>query len=91
MLQGEKSRYEESICDYDNYSRIALNMGLIQEERFVNILNNWQKWARKNKIDNTEKTIRQIRNSAAHETGATVTREDAIKVFGSTLDKCLRS
>jgi CheY-like chemotaxis protein len=91
MLQGEKNRYEESICDYGNYSRIALNMGLIQEERFVNILDNWKKWQTKNKIDGTEKTIRQIRNSVAHKLGQAVTKEDAVKVFRFTLDKCLRN
>ena len=90
MLQKETNIYEESICNYNNYSKIALNMGLVQEERFGNIRNEkWDKFVRQNRIDEDEIKIRQTRNKAAHQIGPSVSKEEAFQVFRLTLDRCL--
>lgn len=91
LLMKELTPYEELVCSYTNYSKMALNMGLIQEERFGNIRGDkWDVWARQNKIDKDEQRIRQIRNRAAHQGRSNITYQEALEVFQKTLERCLK-
>lgn len=92
LLTKELTPYEQSICNYNNFSKIAINMGLIMEVRYDNIRGEkWDQWARQNKIDKDEQRIRQMRNKAAHETGSNISYQEALEVFQKTLERCLKT
>lgn len=85
--------FEQSVCNYSNFGKIALNMGMIQEERFSRIQDKrWDFWVsqKAREIDQEEIFIRQTRNKAAHKVGSGITRDDALRVFKKTLERCLK-
>ena len=90
LLTKGPSAYEEAVCNFNHYGRIALNMGMIQEERFGRMQGEkWDQWVRQKKIDSNEAMIRQIRNRAAHQVSSKISYEEAYEVFQKTLGKCL--
>lgn len=92
LLMREPSSFEELLCNYTNYAKIALNMGLILEERYSNIYGDkWDKWIRQKKIDTDDARIRQIRNKAAHQASADISYQEAVEAFQKTLNRCLKS
>jgi CheY-like chemotaxis protein len=92
LLIKEPSAYEEAVCNFNHYGRIALNMGMIQEERFGRIQGEkWDQWVRQKKIDSDEAMIRQTRNRAAHQVSSRISYNEAHEVFQKTLEKWLRN
>ena len=93
LLLRESLPYEESVCNYTNYSKIVLNMGIIlEEERYGRLAGDrWDQWVRQKKIDQDESAIRQIRNKAAHQANAGISEREALEVFQRTLERCLQA
>jgi CheY-like chemotaxis protein len=92
LLVMTPTPYEKSVCDFTNYGKIALNMGMIHEERTGRIRDDrWDYHVRQRarEIDQVEISIRQTRNTAAHQRGSTISYEDALGVFQKSLEKCL--
>lgn len=90
LLQRELSTYEKSICNYTNYEKIVLNMGLIQEVRLHNIkAERYHYWVTRGKIPPGEENIRKLRHRVAHEAGSKVSYEEVVNVFKETLERCL--
>jgi CheY-like chemotaxis protein len=93
LLQKDLTSYEKSIFKYTNYSKIALNMGLIQEERLnlsnKNDYNVLLRWIENGIISGEEKDIRDSRRKAAHSQWGETAKKEAIVVFVKTLDMCL--
>lgn len=87
----ESYPYEQYVCNYDNYAKIALNVGLIQELRIKAKEGRWDFWTRQRKINSEETKVRRIRNLIAHQAGATLSPDDALEVQKITINKCLAS
>jgi len=86
--------FELSVCNYTNYRKIAINMGMISEIRFPGIKEQkWDNYSRlfPQKIDGGDKNIRSMRNKAAHEANYNITYDIALQVFKDTLERCLRN
>lgn len=91
LLLRKASPYEYLVCNFSNDAKIALNMGLIQEERFGRIEGvKWDLLVKQKKIDDDEAMIRRIRNKAAHQAKTGMTYCEVLNIFQKTLDKCLR-
>ena len=90
LLVKEPSAFEEAVCNFNHYDRIALNMGKIQEERIKIQGEWWDYWVRQNKIDPNDSRIKQIRHRAAHQVTSKISYEEAKEVFQKTLEKSLK-
>lgn len=90
LFQRELLPYEKSICNYTNYAKIALNMGLVQEIRLKDIKSKrYYNWVTKRKIPQDEIAIHDIRNKAAHDATTNISYEEALGVFKKTIERCL--
>jgi len=83
LLIREVSPSEKFVCDSTNYGKVALNMGIILEER------NGRKGEVIKVLDKVDTKIWETRNKVAHEACPSIPFEKIIEVFQKTLDKCL--
>ncbi|MHB8336984.1 MAG: response regulator [Ignavibacteriaceae bacterium] len=67
LLLHQPTEFESNFSDFDSFSKIILNIGLIQEVCFKDIRDSlWAKLVSDNKISKQEDVLRKLRNKIAH-------------------------